>query len=286
MNPKEFQSLIKKAEGQLKDAGIDSAAAEVEIILCHLLSVERIDLYVHGYDLINDRVIGKFHDIIARRMTRYPLQYILGETHFYGRRFLVDPDVMIPTPETELLCDLAINHIKNQEYDSATILDIGTGAGVIAVTLACERPECWITATDISQAALAMARKNAALHEAMNNITFLKSNLFSAISQSDKFDFILSNPPYIAEKEYPGLSPEVKAEPKISLLSGVEGMDMIMRIIDEAPQFLNENGRILFEIGYNQGEKVADLTEKNPHFRSLSIIKDLNDIDRVVILST
>nr|MBN2278831.1 peptide chain release factor N(5)-glutamine methyltransferase [candidate division Zixibacteria bacterium] len=276
---------MKTAEEKLRQAGIESAAVEIEIILETLLDVERIDIYLHGERLIDNTVLEKFNRIVDQRTTRRPLQYILGEAYFYGRKFLVSDDVMIPTPETELLCQLAIGYVNNEAMETAEILDLGTGSGVIAVTITAELAGAYVTAVDISRAALMMARKNAAIHALDSRIKFAVSDLFSGILTDEKYDLILSNPPYIAEKEYDTLPPEVLADPRQALVSGPEGLDLIKRLIDKAPDHLNPNGRLMFEIGYDQGKKIAKLTADDSRYRSLSIIKDLNDIDRVVILS-
>ncbi|MBW1784779.1 MAG: peptide chain release factor N(5)-glutamine methyltransferase, partial [Deltaproteobacteria bacterium] len=266
-------------------AGIEAAATEVGIILESLLDVERLAVYLHGWKLLDTRTLEKFHLVVDQRATRYPLQYILGEAYFYGRRFIVNPDVMVPTPETELLCELAVSYVNNEKLDTPKFLDIGTGSGVIAVTIVSELPEAWVTAADISQAALAVARKNAAVYEVESRIRFIISDMFGSVPTDQKYDLILSNPPYICEGEYKTLPPEVLADPKIALTSGVEGLDTIKQLIDRAPGYLREKGRLMFEIGYDQPEKIAELTEKDERYRSLTMIKDLNDIDRVVILS-
>jgi len=285
MEKAEFHQLIKDAEHKLREAGIEAAATEVEIILQSILDVERIAIYLHGWTLIDNHTLEKFNNIVAKRATRYPLQYILGEAYFYGRKFLVNPDVMVPIPETELLCELAVNYVRNESIESPQILDLGTGSGVIAVTVAAELPDSWVTAADISRAALTMARKNAAMSEVSGQIQFLISDLFDSIDPDSKFDLILSNPPYICESDYKTLPPEVLADPKIALTSGAEGLDIIKKLIDRAPDFLNEKGQLMFEIGYDQPGKIAELTESDSRYNSLTIIKDLNDIDRVVILS-
>ncbi len=285
MDRLQLQKIIREAESKLRQAGIESAATEVEIILEYLLEVERIDIYLHGELLINEDILNQFGKIIEKRTTRYPLQYILGETYFYGRRFEVDRDVMVPTPETEILCELAINYLKNEEVESPHILDMGVGSGVIAVTIACECPDSWITAADISRAALAVARKNAALHGVESRIEFRKSDLFTSLRPNEKFDLILSNPPYIAESEYESLQPEVLDDPKISLVSGTDGLDVIRQLINMAPDYLKEGGRLMFEIGLNQEKKIADISEQNKRYCSYALMKDLNDINRVVVLS-
>jgi len=285
MDERQFRQLINDGEKRLLDAGIDSPATEVEIILEYLLDVERIDIYLHGHELIDNGLVKKFLDMIKKRTTRYPLQYILGEAYFYGRKFIVNDSVMIPTPETEILCDLAIGYIKNEGIEFAEILDLGVGSGVIAVTMAAELQSSWITATDISQAAIQVARKNAAIYEVENRIRFIRSDLFSAVPPDQKYDLILSNPPYIAEYEYKTLPPEVLADPKLALVSGDDGLNIIRAMIDKAPEYLKGKGRLMFEIGYDQGEKIADITERDERYRTFSIVKDMNDINRVVVLS-
>jgi release factor glutamine methyltransferase len=284
MDRQQFHQLQKTAEDKLRSAGIEVAATEVQIILETLLDVERVQVHLYGAELINDKIEKEFHRIVEKRCDRHPLQYILGEMYFYGRKFLVNPDVMVPTPETELLCELAIGYIRNDNLKAAEILDVGVGSGVISVTIACELPEVWLTAVDISQDAIGTARRNAALHEVGGRVNFIKSDIFSNLPQDTKYDLILSNPPYISEKEYAELSPEVLADPKISLLGGVDGLDIIRKLISDAPDYLKPKGRLLFEIGYNQAEIAAEISEMDKRYQSLAIIKDLNDVDRVVIL--
>ncbi len=284
MDRRLFHQLIKDAEERLRQAGIESPAAEVELVLLHLLDVERINLYLYGDRLINDNILAKFQKIIEKRATRYPLQFILKEAWFYGRKFFVSPDVMIPTPETELLCVTALNFLKYGNLDTAKVLDLGVGSGVISVTVAAEYDKVEITAVDISENALKIAQKNAATFGVSKKVSFICSDLFDALDTKQKFHLILSNPPYISDGEYSGLPPEVLADPKISLVSGSEGMDIINRIIKQAPNYLVEGGAVMFEIGYDQAEKVAKAVEQDERYKSYSILKDLNNIDRIAFL--
>jgi release factor glutamine methyltransferase len=162
---------------------------------------------------------------------------------------------------------------------------MGTGSGVIGVTLACEIPEAYVMTTDLSEDALAVARCNADMHNVSDRIEFRQSDLFGSIGEDDSFDLILSNPPYICETEWENLPPEVRADPRIAITSGVEGMDAIGVIVERAPHHLRPGGRIMFEIGYDQADKVAELTGDDRRYRSIDIFRDLNDIDRVVILA-
>lgn len=277
--------FISRKAGILAETGIDRAKAEVELILCHLLEVDRLHLYLDGSALLTDAVIARFDEIIKRRTTRYPLQYILEEAWFYDRKFYVSPAVMVPAPETEVLCETAIGFVREKKVAKPRLLDLGVGSGVIAVTLAMELDNCSIVVVDISREVIQVARRNADELGVADRIEFRRSDFFSSISEGEKFDLILSNPPYVSEKEYQVLPPEVLADPKSALLAGEDGLDAIRVILRQAPSYLAKGGRIIFEIGYHQGAAVADLTESDERYQSIVIIKDLNDIDRVVILS-
>lgn len=270
---------------KLEDVGIERGKGEIEIILCYLLDCDRLDLYLHGEQRFNEEHFRRFSDILNKRLTRYPLQYILKESWFYGRRFKVSPAVMVPTPETELLCEAAIKFINSNNLKKPKIVDLGVGSGVIAITLAKELDDCSILGLDISVDALKVARENAISFIATDKIEFLESDYFQNIPIGSEFDLILANPPYISEEEYKHLPPEVLADPKISLTSGEEGLDAIKKILRDAPDCLAIDGKIMFEIAYNQADKVTEMTSKDDRFKSIAILKDLNDIDRVVILS-
>ena len=277
--------FISERATVLEAAGVDSAAAEIEWILCHVLDVDRLNLYLHGVELLNHERIEQIDRIVERRATRYPLQYILEESWFYGRKFFVSPAVMAPTPETELLCEQAIKFLRTRETCCPRALDVGVGSGVIAVTVALEVPTSHVIALDISPEALAVARRNGSQLCRGFRIEFRQSNLFAAVRDSERFDVIVSNPPYIAEPDYPTLMPEVLADPKIAMTAGEEGLDIIKVLVAKAPDHLAPGGRLMFEIGYGQAEKVANLTEQDERYDSISIMRDLNNIDRIVILS-
>lgn len=279
-----IQQLVSSFGQRLEAVGIDAGRVEVEIILSHLLSVDRLELYLHGAKKLDDRLIQDVERIVSKRESRYPLQFILGEAWFYGRKFLVNESVMIPTPETELLCDAAKQFVRAHELSAPRILDIGTGSGVIAVTLANEIPNASIMAVDLSASALAVAKENAHRLGGAEKIDWRESDLLSAIRPEERFDLILSNPPYISEDEYRELPPEVLADPKLALTSGSEGLDAIAILLQDAPAYLNPRGRFMFEIGYNQREKVAALSARDDRYTSFDLLQDLNGIDRVIIL--
>ena len=281
---KPLATFVAEQAARLQSVGIDAGRAEVELILCYLLENDRLHLYLNGSEQIQPEILDRFEKIIIRRMQREPLQFILTEAYFFGRTFYVTPDVMAPTPETELLCEAAISFATDAKLERPRILDIGVGSGVISVTLSNELPEARLVSLDLSPAALAVAKRNAITLGGADRIEFRESDLFAAVRADEQFDLIVSNPPYIAEKDYAGLPPEVLADPKISLVAGVDGLDIIRRILREAPNYLAEGGRILFEIGYDQSERIAALTGSDDRYSSLTILKDLNNIDRIVIL--
>jgi len=277
--------LIAEKAALLETAGIESAKAEMEWILCYVLEVDRLNLYLHGSQLMDDAALARIDEIVARRVTRYPLQYILEESWFYGRRFFVSPSVMVPTPETEGLCEAALGFVHAHDFEAPWILDLGTGSGVIAITLAAELREVDIVALDKSVEALNVAMKNASDLGVSRKIDFRQSDFFAALDADERFDLILSNPPYIREIDYADLPPEVKADPKLAMTSGDDGLDAVRVILRDAPRFLNPGGRIMFEVGMGQSGQIAELTNGDQRYVSFNCLKDLNDIDRIVILS-
>ncbi|MFC1888050.1 peptide chain release factor N(5)-glutamine methyltransferase, partial [Candidatus Cloacimonadota bacterium] len=215
-------------------------------------------------------------EAIKRRVHHEPLQYILGKTEFYGYNFIVDPSVLIPRPETEYLVEKVIEDCA----DARSILEIGTGSGCIAITLAKEMNNIEIDAVDLYPEAL----KTAALNCEKNNaeVNFLQSDIFSNIAK--KYDAIISNPPYISEKAYVDLSDEIKYfEPATALLAGEDGLYFYRQILKDAGNFLKDNGKIYLEIGHDQAEAIKLIAEKYG-FTNIEIIKDLNGFDRIMII--
>jgi release factor glutamine methyltransferase len=281
---KHLAEFITTHTERLEAVGIDHAAYEIEWILCHLLKVDRLHLYLDGLKSFDQSLSAEFDGIMERRLTREPLQYILQYAPFYGRDFYVSPAVMVPTPETETLCETALDYLDELKIEQPRVLDVGVGSGVISVTIAAEWRNSCVVGLDISEDAIAVARRNAEAQGVAERIEFRHSDLFSSVGPHERFELILANPPYIAEPDYDGLSPEVRADPKIAMTAGPEGMDIIRRLVEHAPAYLAERGRLMFEIGYDQAEKVAVLTAGDPRYTSISIIRDLNDMDRIVVL--
>ena len=253
---------------------------EAELVLTHLLNCDRVSLYLNkDTDLGEDKSL-LISSILKRRIKGEPVQYILGTTEFMGLEFKVDKRVLIPRPETEILVEAAIEAIKESGITSPEILDLGTGSGCIAISLAKNIPDCKITATDISPEALEVATRNAYLNQVQ--IEFMRSDLFAALGPQ-RFDLIISNPPYVSTQELNTLAKEISFEPVLALEAGFDGLDFYRRIISQAAGWLKEGGLLVFEVGQNQAGRVRDMLRWREKFDDVSIIKDYNNIQRVVI---
>ena len=244
--------------------------SEIDWIICLVTGKKRNDL-LHGFEVTNEEV-KKVFKIARKRSKGIPLCQIVGNAEFYGLEFVVNKNVLIPRFETELLVETVIKNVEKGRG-----LDIGTGSGVIAITLN-KLKNLKMTAVDISSRALQVAKKNAKKHNA--DVCFLKSDLFSAV-KNEKFDFIISNPPYIKSKDIETLQTEVKDhEPRLALDGGEDGYDFYRRIIVEAPNYLKDGGRIFFEIGIDQADEIKKLLEKD--FENIVVQKDYSKIDRII----
>jgi release factor glutamine methyltransferase len=213
-----------------------------------------------------------------------PLQYVMGKTQFFGLDFEVNDDVFIPRPETEVLVQTVIgivDHEPRTTDHSFRILDLCTGCGNIAISLTKTLPSCKIFASELSEGALRVARRNAEINGLSDKIDFIKSDLFNDID--DKFDIIASNPPYIARHEFPGLQKEVLMEPRIALDGGEDGLDFYRRIIEEAPSHLNNGGYLVMEIGYGQAPLIKKIIESRQGFKFLEVKEDQYVIERIVV---
>lgn len=272
--------LIQDIVKILTDAGIEQNEANIE--------VRMLIEYFAGYSLI-DIISGKKLDeeklkIVEqkaklRASTRQPIQYIIGESDFMGEKFIVNPSVLIPRDETEILVRKAIRIINDNDYK--TILDMCTGSGCIACMIA-KLTNATVIGADISFEALETAYKNMENLKLFNRALFRKSDLFSKIREDEKFDVIVSNPPYIPQSEKKNIQKEVKYEPDIALYTKDEkGIEFYEKIIKEAPKFLNDGGYLLFELGIGESDLVKDLFIQ-AGFVDIEITKDLADIDRVI----
>jgi release factor glutamine methyltransferase len=264
----------------LRTAGVPESRREAGSLLAHVIQKDRTFLISHAEEKLEPHTVHEFRDVVERRAAGEPLQYITGYQDFYGRSFRVTPDVLIPRPETELLVEAALGLMHGSRF-----CDVGTGSACIAVTLLCERPDSRAVGLDVSPAALAVARENAGAQRVDQRIEFHVSDCFDALPENTPpFDLIVSNPPYVAADVVAGLQREVKDhEPMVALTPGPDGLSIIRRLITEAPQFLQKDGHLLLEIGFDQGEAVRELVEGSK-FKLLETRPDLQGIPRIVIL--
>lgn len=259
---------------------------EAETLLSRALACSRSELYTR--DIIVSEDIENAYDLLMKRcLAGEPLQYITGLAEFMGMDFIVDKGVFIPRPETEVLVEEVFHHasrITHHTEQGVKILDLCTGSGNIAVSLAKALPGAELTATDISESALETARKNTCLHNVDGRIKFCKGDLFDAIcfDINYKFDIIVCNPPYIKKTEIGFLQKEVKEEPFISLNGGLDGLEFYRRIADDSPSYLKRDGSLFLEIGAGQAKDIKEIFESNGIFKVHRIIKDPAGIERVM----
>jgi len=271
----------------LKDHQIENPRLNAELLLAHSLSLSREGLYVRLHSQIRKEEKEAFGKLIKRRISGEPLQYILGHQEFWSIDFKVDSRVLIPRPDTELLVEQALLILAETSFKSPPfVLEIGTGSGAVAISLAKEVRDIFLVATDISGDALMLAKENAKSSGLLHQIQFVKGNLFDPfrlLRGREPFDLILSNPPYIVCSEIGGLAREVRHyEPVIALNGGEDGLTFCRNIISQAPFYLKKGGWLLLEVGQAQGEKVSELIEKKGDFLAPQRFRDLSSIERVV----
>ena len=264
----------------MKDAGIDEPRIEAELLLAFCMQLGRLQLYLARTDIIPPKIETAYRELIERRCFGEPFAYITGEKFFYGRRFLVNRHVLIPRPETELIVDSALQwSTLKQEQKRIDSIDLGTGSGILAITLALELPKASITAVDISAAALVTARINAAQHRVENKIVFHCGHYFDAleaISPKPLYNLVVSNPPYISDVEMESLPQQIRGyEPNEALHGGEDGMDGYRAILKKLPDYIQSPGLLLLEVGAGQKEKVENLCRQTGLFRSINWRGDL-----------
>lgn len=273
-------NLLSKSIQYLKKYNVENARLDAEYIFAYVLGVKRISLMLNFDEEISEENKNLIRQYIVRRgKYREPLQYIVKEWEFYGYPIKVDGRVLIPRQDTEILVEQCIFLMKEKE--NPKILDIGTGSGAISIALAKELPESEVLGLDVSDDALKMAVINRELNN-VSNLKFLKSDVFQHVREKN-YDLIVSNPPYIPVEEYNELMPEVKEyEPRMALTDGGDGYYFYKKISEESVNYLKNGGYLAFEVGYNQGETVSQLMEKNG-FQIIGRVADYGGIERVII---
>jgi release factor glutamine methyltransferase len=275
-----IRSLLAWIASDFAGLGIPSPRLDAELLIGAALGLARVKLYLDLDRPLRPDELAKVRALVVRRRKREPVAYIVGEREFYRRSFEVTPAVLIPRPDTETLIERALELLP--AGSPARVLDLCTGSGAIAVTLAAERPETHVIATDLSAAALDVARRNAARHGVSERCEFLEGDLFAPLSAAGRFELIVANPPYIPEAEIEALQAEIKQyEPRLALASGSEGLTHLERLCAQTGAFLEPGGAVLFEVGQRQAEPVRALLEA-AGFVDVTAHKDLGGIERVV----
>ncbi len=281
-----FIEAINRAASQLTAVGVSTARLDAEVLLRHAINGDRAWLLAHMQEELADDPRKAFEQAVERRGRREPLQYITGRQEFWGIEFVVTPDVLIPRPETELIIESALRSVKDRNKP-LRIIDLCTGSGCIAVSLAKELPQARTLATDTSPQAISIARGNARRQDVADRIRFFEGDLFGPLEELDihgQVDIIVSNPPYVSSGDFSALQPEVRDyEPKTALLAGPDGTQVQRRIIHEASRFLIKHGLLIMEMGLGQAGPLSHLIRQRKDYGSLEILKDLAGIDRVII---
>jgi len=259
-----------------------TAALDTELLVCHVLACSKLDILMHPDRELNSDEVQKLHDIFEKRVSGWPVQYLIGTEGFMGLEFEVTPSVLIPRPDTELLVEKVIELVNNKK--GVRILDIGTGSGAISISLAHYLKTAYVDTVDISKEATAVARKNAIRNDVQDRVTFFSGDLFGPVEAGMRYDVIVSNPPYIPSKDIDGLQVEVAVhEPRLALDGGQDGYDFYRRIINESSAYLNDIGVLAFETGHDQAQTIADLMLESGSYEGMAIYEDLAGIERVVI---
>ncbi len=258
-------------------SGSTTARLDAEVILSHVLGCERYKLITLDAQTLSEKQIEQILHARKRRIAGEPIAYIIGKKEFYSLEFTVNSHVLVPRPETELLVELTINHAP----ESGTVLDVGTGSGAIAVAVKHQRPDCLVSASDISSGAIRLAKLNAKKILGTEAIEFRQGDLFMPWG-GERFDIIVSNPPYIGYEEKDALPKELMFEPEISLFCDESGRSIIFRLIDEAEKYLHAGGKVLIEIGAGMSDDVANRARSRGY--CVSVYKDYAGLPRVVLL--
>lgn len=270
--------VLRGAESYLAGRGVEHPRLNAEQLLAHALGLKRMELYLQFDRPLGEAERAPLRELVRRRGAREPLQHILGTVEFHGRTFACDRRALVPRPETEQLVELALDILK--PLPTPTLIDIGTGSGVIALTLALELPLAEVHATDVSHDALALAAENAARHDAATRVNFSRADLLP--DDAGTFDLIVANLPYIPAAEIAGLSEEVRHDPVTALDGGPDGLGQIRRLVDTAGPHIRTGGAILLEISHGQGDAVFAYLEKRK-FRDISLRPDYQGIPRFAV---
>ena len=276
-----IRKIIAWIHSDLASRDMASPRLDAELMIAKALDVDRVRLYMDLDRPLMADELRLIRALVQRRREYEPVAYLLGYREFFGRRFRVDANVLVPRPETEGLVELALASQKSAD-DSVRVLDLCTGSGAIAVTLAAERAEWQVAATDISESAIALAERNAEDHSLQDRIRWYGGDLFAALPEPEVFDLITINPPYIAQGDMAGLQPDVaKWEPHIALVGGPKGLEIIERFLTLAPDWMAPGASMFMEIGKGQHDAVEAFCHQVPNLRVVRTHEDLSGVPRV-----
>ncbi len=273
-------ALIQWTQQYFQEKGIDTPRLDAEILLAHVMKVERIYLYAHYDEPLEQAELAAYRELVKQRASRLSVAHILGTKSFMGLDFSVSTDVLIPRPETEVLVEQVLAAVKPDQ--AVSILDLGTGSGAILVSLLKYLPEAEGTGVDVSPKALAMAEKNGRSLGLAERLHWLEGDLFQALPDKT-YDWIVSNPPYLTEADMQQLQPEVENDPPLALFGGIDGLDFYRRIAQGAWHYLAPGGRVVLEIGAGQDEAVQHVFMDTERYDFVDVVADYGKINRVLI---
>ena len=274
--------ILNWGKNYFKEKSFDNPRIEIESLLQHIIGCKKIDLYLQFEKTVTPEDLIILRGLIKRRVNREPTQYIIGSSEFYGRKFFVNQDVLIPRPETEKLIDVSIDILSKKE--NPIILDVGTGSGCIGITIALEIPFCSVIAIDISNSALSTAKNNADMY-GLKNIQFINLDILCQ-DINHTADMLISNPPYISQEEIPGLMSDVKNfEPMVALTDNSDGLEFYRKFSNIIPQVVKKNGVTILEVGRGaHPERVKEIFSK-AGYDNLESVRDLNKDTRVLVIN-
>jgi release factor glutamine methyltransferase len=275
------ENVLRWATDDFRSRGVSSPRLDAELLVAHALATTRVQLIIDAKRVLEGAELGRLRELVKRRRAREPIAYILGEREFYGRLFRVDRRVLVPRPDTEILVDVSLERTRAVSM-CMRALDLCTGSGCVAITLARERPTSFVCATDVNDGALALARENA-LRLGACNVAFRSGDLFGALSdEACRFDLVASNPPYIASAEIASLPQDVSGfEPREALDGGSDGLEVLRRIVEGASARLVPTGALAVEVGQGQAHAVVPLFEE-AGFQGIDVRRDYGGVERVV----
>jgi len=279
---KTIGEVLRETEAAFRKTGSPTSRLDAEVLLSHCLKTNRVSFFTHPEQILDDKMLADYGDAAKRRQKGEPVSYIIGRKEFWSLVFHVNSAVMIPRPDTEIIVEEALAAMAEQSQDHWTILEIGTGSGAIAIALASEQKNANITATDISEKALHVARENAQKNNVADRIFFIQGDMFVPLD-NQRFDMIISNPPYISCQDFFLLPEGIRHyEPHLALIAGNDGTEFHQLLIEEGLSYLNPGGWLIMEMGAGQGKTIKKYFEAAKCYEDINIHCDYAGMERVI----